>query len=190
MKTKFILGSMVLTAAFAACSNEELATIESADVQSNMIELSENFMLGTVGSDNVESRTHWNLDNGVLKNVFAPIINSTDFNNQLGTYNVKAPAIGLCWIGQSLGTNVYTNYEFIHNGWLAKDVNEAEFAVCPPHELLNGWLYSEVTVATGLADGLELDTELSVSAKGESSFISCGRVSFMLANFFISCSCR
>lgn len=92
-----------------------------------MIELSDNFMIGTVNG--VESRTHWELvENGTkLRIFFAPVVVAEEGNNMFGQTPVQAPAIGLCRIGQSLGANVYTNYEFIHNGWLAEDADEAIF---------------------------------------------------------------
>ena len=146
MKTKFILGSMVLTVAFAACSNEELATIDS-NIQSNMIELNENFMIGVAGENNLESRTHWDFNDAktALVNVYAPVYTTSTGNNKLGAANVVAPTIGLCWIGQTLGDKVYTNYEFIHNGWLGKAQSAASFDVCDDANLLNGWLYSELS---------------------------------------------
>ena len=153
MKTKFILGSLVLAATFVGCSNEELGNVAENENQSGMIELSENFMIGTIGVNGVESRTHWELvENGTkLRNFFAPVV-VTEGNNMFGDTPVQAPAIGLCWIGQSLGANVYTNYEFIHNGWLAEDADEAIFGECDG-ELKTGWTYDQMS--TTATEGVE-----------------------------------
>ena len=109
-----------------------------------MIELSDNFMIGTVNG--VESRTHWELvENGTkLRNFFAPVAVDKEGNNLFGGKLVEAPAIGLCWIGQSLGAYVYTNYEFIHNGWLSEDADEAIFDEFDG-TLLTGWTYNEMS---------------------------------------------
>ena len=169
MKTKFILGSLALASAFVGCSNEELNVVANEN-QSNLIELSENFMISSVGVAGVESRTHWALENSKLTNVFAPVVAAAgEGNNVLNGMEVIAPSIGLCWIGQTPGAQVYTNYEFIHNGWLADGAKAPLFDICDSDELKNGWLYSEVTTSTTYAEGTELDDELTVTAKGESN---------------------
>jgi hypothetical protein len=82
-----------------------------------MIELNENFMIGVAGENNLESRTHWDFNDAktALVNVYAPVYTTSTGNNKLGAANVVAPTIGLCWIGQTLGDKVYTNYEFIRS---------------------------------------------------------------------------
>lgn len=151
MKTKFILGSLALAATFVGCSNE-LDNI-AVEKQSGMIELGENFMIGVTGNEDSSSRTHWAQGDKGLTNVFAPVV-ATPGNNKLGGTPVQAPAIGLCWVGQSVGSDVYTNYEFIHNGWLGNNQNAPVFNECDESELLNGWLYSDVT--TTASDGEEV----------------------------------
>lgn len=159
MKTKFILGSLALAATFVGCSNEEVGNVAANENQSGMIELSKDFMIGAVGAKGVESRTHWDLveNNTKLRNFFAPyFVGSSSLvpNNTFGGSDVNAPAIGLCWLGQAPGENVYTNYEFIHNGWLADGMAEPVFDECDPSELLTGYTYDELN--TSATDGEEI----------------------------------
>lgn len=152
MKTKVVLTSFALAAAtgsmFVACNNEDFVTENGAIEQSGMIELSENFMISAAGVDNASTRTHWQLnEKGALTNVYIPVAAAAGAgNNTLGGNLVTAPSIGLCWIGTAgAGEQVYTNYEFFHNGWLAKD-ETAKFDPCDDSELTNGWLYSDLKV--------------------------------------------
>lgn len=152
MKTKVVLTSFALAAAtgsmFVACNNEDFVTENGAIEQSGMIELSENFMISAAGVDNASTRTHWQLnEKGALTNVYIPVAAAAGAgNNTLGGNLVTAPSIGLCWIGTAgAGEQVYTNYEFFHNGWLAKD-ETAKFDPCDDSELTNGWLYSDLNV--------------------------------------------
>jgi len=172
MKTKVFLTSFALAAAtgsmFVACNNEDFVTENSGSIeQSGMIELSENFMIGAVGADNTSTRTHWQLKDGALTNVFSPIATSTNGNNSIpvtgGTSQlVVAPSIGLCWIGNGgAGEQVYTNYEFFHNGWLGKAQESAIFDPCNESILTNGWLYSDLTLAATVADGVEAVSDLT-----------------------------
>ncbi len=167
MKTKVVLTSFALAAAtgslFVACNNEDFVTENGAIEQSGMIELSENFMIGAVGVDNASTRTHWELNDDVLTNVFSPIAKNVGGNNSIpingdggGQQLVDAPSIGLCWIGNSgAGEQVYTNYEFFHNGWLGKAQESAVFNPCDESDLTNGWLYSDLKLAAAVADGKE-----------------------------------
>ena len=82
MKTKFILGSLALASAFVGCSNEELNVVANEN-QSNLIELSENFMISSVGVAGVESRTHWALKSSKLTNVFAPVVAAAGAGNNV-----------------------------------------------------------------------------------------------------------
>lgn len=152
MKTKVVLTSFALAAAtgsmFVACNNEDFVAENGAIEQSGMIELSENFMISAAGVDNASTRTHWGLNQeGGLTNAYIPVVAATGTgNNTLGGSSVIAPSIGLCWIGTAgAGEQVYTNYEFFHNGWLAKD-ETAKFDPCDDSELTNGWLYSDLKV--------------------------------------------
>lgn len=154
MKTKVFLTSFALAAAtgsmFVACNNEDFVTENNGSIeQSGMIELSENFMISASGVGNASTRTHWEMNKeGDLINAYIPVI-ATPGNNMFGNQSVLAPSIGLCWIGNGgAGEQVYTNYEFFHNGWLGKD-QKAQFNPCDESELTTGWLYSDLAFADG-----------------------------------------
>lgn len=173
MRTKVILTSFALAAALVGCTDDELATTGANKVesQSGMIDLDENFMIGAVGVNGATTRTHWELTSeGGLDNVFSPIAVAAGGNNQIAVNSsstpqlVDAPSIGLCWVGQSVGDAVYTNYEFYHNGWLGKDQTTAVFDPCDASVLKNGWLYSDLELSAAAADGEE-----AVKASGLSS---------------------
>ena len=179
MKTKVVLTSFALAAAtgslFVACNNEDFVTENGAIEQSGMIELSENFMISAAGVDNASTRTHWELNqNGGLTNAYIPVVAVGTGNNTLGGSSVIAPSIGLCWIGTAgAGEQVYTNYEFFHNGWLAKG-ETAKFDPCDDSKLTNGWLYSDLKFATAASStnpGEEVFNEVSdlVQASGITS---------------------
>lgn len=160
MKTKVFLTSFALAAAtgsmFVACNNEDFVTENNGSIeQSGMIELSENFMISASGVGNASTRTHWEMNKeGDLINAYIPVI-ATPGNNMFGNQSVLAPSIGLCWIGNGgAGEQVYTNYEFFHNGWLGKD-QKAQFNPCDESELTTGWLYSDLA----FADGYKVPTE-------------------------------
>lgn len=170
MKTKLFI-SLALAAALVGCTEDELATTggNKAENQSGMIDLSDNFMIGAVGVNNATTRTHWELVNGALTNVFSPIAVDADGNNQIPVNGgsaqlVDAPSIGLCWIGQSVGDAVYTNYEFFHNGWLGKNETTAIFNPCDDSELTNGWLYSDLTLDAAATAGDEAVTKALLSS--------------------------
>lgn len=162
MRTKFVLISFALAATMVGCTDDELATTNANKVenQSGMIDLDENFMIGAVGVNDATTRTHWELIGNALTNVFSPIAVSAGGNNQIPVNSaaaqlVDAPSIGLCWIGQSVGDAVYTNYEFFHNGWLGKDQTTAVFDPCDASVLKNGWLYSDLELSAGATAGEE-----------------------------------
>ena len=167
MKTKLILSSLALAALAVGCSQDEFETINNGanGNQAGLIELSENFMIGGAGVDDPATRTHWALNNNKLTNVYMPIAASTGGNNEIAvggttptTQPVLAPSIGLCWLGQTPNGQVYTNYEFYHNGWLGKNQTNAVFAECNDAVLTNGWLYSDLSIAAVVADGKEIAT--------------------------------
>lgn len=177
MKTKVILTSFALAAAtgsmFVACNNEDFVTENSGSIeQSGMIELSENFMISAAGVDNASTRTHWGLDTETdeLINVYSPIATDEGGNNSIPVVGenalpqlVIAPSIGLCWIGNGgAGEQVYTNYEFFHNGWLGKGQEKAVFDPCDEGDLTNGWLYSDLKLAAAVDAGKEaVNSDLS-----------------------------
>lgn len=169
MKTKLILSSLALAALAAGCSQDEFETINGGtnDNQAGLIELSENFMIGGAGVGDATTRTHWELKDNKLTNVYMPIAaNAGEGNNQIavagsGTTGatvqpVWAPSIGLCWLGQTPNDQVYTNYEFYHNGWLGKNQENATFAECNDAVLTNGWLYSDLQLNAAPTVGAEI----------------------------------
>lgn len=168
MKTKLILSSLALAALAVGCSQDEFETINNGanGNQAGLIELSENFMIGGAGVDAPATRTHWALNNNKLTNVYMPIASSTGGNNEIAVSGgaaqlVLAPSIGLCWLGQTPNDQVYTNYEFYHNGWLGKNQENAIFDECNDAVLTNGWLYSDLSIAAAKTDGEEIATKAS-----------------------------
>lgn len=172
MKTKLILSSLALAALAAGCSQDEFETINGGtnDNQAGLIELSENFMIGGAGVGDATTRTHWELKDNKLTNVYMPIAaNAEEGNNQIlvagsgstgaTVQPVWAPSIGLCWLGQAPNDQVYTNYEFYHNGWLGKNQENATFAECKDAVLTNGWLYSDLQLNAGPTVGAEIATD-------------------------------
>ena len=182
MKTKVILTSFALAAAtgsmFVACNNEDFVTENSGSIeQSGMIELSENFMISAAGVDNASTRTHWGLDTETdeLINVYSPIATDEGGNNSIPVVGenalpqlVIAPSIGLCWIGNGgAGEQVYTNYEFFHNGWLGKGQKKAVFNPCDEGDLTNGWLYSDLKLTGAVEAGKEAVSSVLTNVSGE-----------------------
>ena len=168
MKTKLILSSLALAALAVGCSQDEFETINNGanGNQAGLIELSENFMIGGAGVDAPATRTHWALNNNKLTNVYMPIASSTGGNNEIAVSGgaaqlVLAPSIGLCWLGQTPNDQVYTNYEFYHNGWLGKNQENAVFDECDDAVLTNGWLYSDLVLSAAATDGEEIATGAS-----------------------------
>lgn len=167
MKTKVFLTSFALAALFAGCSEDEFTVNNAGEAtdQSGMIELGENFMIGAAGVDDPATRTHWGFnDKNGLTNVYMPIAVTSGGNNVIavkgsGSQAVLAPAIGLCWLGQTPGDQVYTNYEFFHNGWLGKGQEKAVFDPCDDAVLTNGWLYSDLQLSKAGTEGKEVTAD-------------------------------
>ena len=159
--------SMFLAAmALVGCSNEDFndPSVAQAIDDSSLVQLGENFVLAGVGEDGNTMRTHWELTgSGALTNKFLPIWGTTApaggnliYDAATGKDAVlEAQAVGLCWLGNgAVGTDVYTNYEFYHFGWL-KTGESAPIFEC--NELTNGARYDEIAVAAGDAAGAEAD---------------------------------
>lgn len=190
MKTKVFLTSFALAALFAGCSEDEF-TVNNAGVatdQSEMIELGENFMISAAGVDGPATRTHWELTKeGGLTNVYMPIAVTSGGNNTIalssGTQAVMAPAIGLCWLGQTPGDQVYTNYEFFHNGWLGKGQEKAVFDPCDDAVLTNGWLYSDLQLNNAGKAGEEVAVDATGFTEKNAGKVSAadGKTSLVLA---------
>ena len=155
MKLNKIL--MALSAmAIVGCSSEDFndPSATQAINDSRLIQLDENFVLAGVGEVDNTMRTHWEQAGGSLVNVFLPIYVSPapaaatqlDAASQL-----DKQAVGLCWLGNGgVGTDVYTNYEFYHFGWLNNDEPTANVEC---DKLTNGAFYSDLElVAAGTAN--------------------------------------
>lgn len=156
MKTKFLLASCVLAAAVAGCQNEEFEAVNvGGQATSSLVEVGDNFMISGVGAVAPGTRTYWGegtnaAGNKVLLNYFTPIIAGGNWvaNTELGGTGVESPEIGACVL---IGGSVYSNYQFYHYGWLATGQEKADFDICYPAKLNNGWLYSELTTTMSTA---------------------------------------
>lgn len=157
MKTKKLFLALTLPMAFAACSNEELLENNATPAEGNLVELGEGFALAVQGaSDNgVSTRGIWEVDGKALGWSWVPQPVAANGNSTLGTgttLGVIADEIGLCWTGElpdgsgSIGNKVLTNYQFIHNGWLAEGQEAAIIGDCAPFALINGKEYKDVVV--------------------------------------------
>lgn len=154
MKTSKLFLALALPVAFTACTNDDFSEInnqQSADAQ--LVELGENFVLGVQGVDGTQTKGIWEAgQNSSFNWRWIPEIltDATDANNLLAkTLNVNADEIGLCWTGElpdgtgSIGQRVYTNYQFIHDGWLAEGQTTADFDPCW-YTLENGKRYADI----------------------------------------------
>lgn len=139
--------SLVLAAmALVGCSSEDVSDFSANQTidENGLVQLSPNFVLAGVGQDDATTRTHWNVVGGAVRNVFLPIYNSTAAATQSldVAADLNRQAVGLCWLGQVPGTDVYTNYQFYHFGWLNNGATKAEFEC---NQLTNGSTYDEIT---------------------------------------------
>lgn len=154
MKTSKLFLALALPVAFTACTNDDFSEInnqQSADAQ--LVELGENFVLGVQGVDGTQTKGIWEAgQNSSFNWRWIPEIlaDGTEGNNQLASsLNVNADEIGLCWTGElpdgtgSIGQRVYTNYQFIHDGWLAEGQTTADFDPCY-YTLENGKRYAGI----------------------------------------------
>jgi hypothetical protein len=121
-----------------------------------MSELDESFILAGVGTDDGVTRTHWEQDpeTKALVNKFLPIYGTAGSSGQRLSEVFEAQAVGLCWLGDGApGTDVYTNYQFYHFGWLNKNEKNADVDKCGT--LYNGALYSEIELKNDVTGGAE-----------------------------------
>ena len=157
MKTSKLFLALALPVAFTACTNDDFSEVSGQQgADARLVELGENFVLGVQGVDGTQTKGVWEAgQNGTFNWSWIPVIGGATSNNTLGkSLLVNADEIGLCWTGEltdgtgSIGQRVYTNYQFIHDGWLAKGQTEADFSKCPPIKLENGKRYSEITAGS------------------------------------------
>jgi len=155
MKLNKIL--MVLAAtAIVGCTSDDLNdfTANQAPEDSRMIQLDPNFAIAGVGEGGAITRTHWNNEGGKLVNKFLPILTvgyTTTDESLAKDVDVTKQAVGLCWLGQTPGAEVYTNYQFYHFGWLKQGESSATLEC---NKLTNGAWYDEIkfSAAGGTAD--------------------------------------
>lgn len=141
MKTKLFLSALALPLVFGACSNDELISTDTPAQKGDLVEVGPNFVISaTKGGKNDATRAVWEKEGNSLNFLWKPIAPAAD-----------GPAIldriGLCWVGNAASDVVYTNYEFVHAGWLAKEEMKAEVDPCTGL-VKNGYNFGEVTYAT------------------------------------------
>ena len=150
--------SMVIAAmAFVGCSSDDfnLSSNKTVD-ESGMIQLDENFVIAGVGEEGAATRTHWEWDDPIARtaliNKFLPIYDNAAGVTLDAAADESLQAVGLCWLGNgAVGTDVYTNYEFYHFGWLNKG---ADKAIVECNKLTNGSFYNEIGNLTDLTLGV------------------------------------
>lgn len=146
----------VAAMAIVGCSSDDfnVAAPEQAVDDSRLVELNPDFVLAGVGVEDTGTRTHWEQDatTKALVNKFLPIYNATAAAGQDldAAADLTAQAVGLCWLGQVPGAEVYTNYQFYHFGWLNNDETEANVEC---GALTNGSLYSDITNLAAVTNG-------------------------------------
>lgn len=144
--------------AIVSCSSEDVSDFTStqqAPEDSRLIQLDSNFALAGVGDEGSTTRTHWEMVSGSLKNKFLPILTTDASVDDVLANDVDptAQSVGLCWLGQTPGAEVYTNYQFYHFGWLK---NGQTTATIECNDLTNGAWYDEIKfTATGDVAGKE-----------------------------------
>ena len=135
--------------AIVSCSSEDVSDFTStqqAPEDSRLIQLDSNFALAGVGDEGSTTRTHWEMDGGSLKNKFLPILTVDAAVDHVLAADVDplAQSVGLCWLGEAGGENVYTNYQFYHFGWLKQGETTATVEC---EDLTNGAWYNEIKFA-------------------------------------------
>lgn len=153
MKTKLFLTALALPLVLGACSNDELISTDTPVQKGEMVEVGPNFVISaTKGGDNSTTRAAWEKDGNYLNFLWKPIADVD------GTTAIL-DKIGLCWIGNAPSDVVYTNYEFVHAGWLAKDEKAAEVDPCDGF-VKNGYNFYDLAFSSGAlnnSDGTNSD---------------------------------
>ena len=173
MKLNKILMALAATA-IVGCTSDDLNdfSAKQAPEDSRMIELDQNFVIAGVGAEGSITRTHWEQDPETkgLVNKFLPIYNSEAAAGALLSVgaDLQAQAVGLCWLGQTPGAEVYTNYQFFHYGWLNKGETEADVDNCDPFTLYNGATYDKIKLSAAGTAGEEAEEDNFTLLSGES----------------------
>jgi hypothetical protein len=148
--------SLVFAAmALVGCSSEDVSDFSANQTidENGLVQLSPDFVLTGVGQEDATTRTHWDIDaKGAVFNQFLPIYNAGAAAGQMldVAAELEAQAVGLCWLGQVPGTDVYTNYQFYHFGWLNNDETKAKFEC---NQLTNGSTYNEIGTLLAVTNG-------------------------------------
>lgn len=128
--------------AFGACTNDDFETASQPQgANGELVEVGPGFAISaSKGGNEAATRGQWiEAQNGTDKFLNYAWWPNYVYNDTKKDYDAVRDEIGLCWVGQSVGTNVYTNYRFQHAGWLNEDETTAEIDPCEPHEILNGY---------------------------------------------------
>lgn len=146
MKTKiYYLGALALPFLLAACADDMLTTEGNQAgtvVNGKVLNLGNDFRIfaSRDGGNNVSTRGEWISNSGTSfywmpKGVVAESNTTASGDKDLSKLNFTisdlVPAgitpdsydqVGLCWVGEGEpADNIYTNYQFSHDGWLEKD---------------------------------------------------------------------
>lgn len=157
MKKKiFYLGVLALPFLFGACADDMLTTEgnqTSVSADGKVINLGDDFRVfaSRAGGSDVNTRGEWIskggtsfywMPEGLVTEANTTVSGSNDLSKgtftikDLSVSGVKADKVGLCWVGDGApADNIYTNYEFVHDGWLEANATEMENS---PVECIDG----------------------------------------------------
>lgn len=142
MKTKLYFAALALPLAFGACTNDDFETVSpNQGADGELVEVGPGFAISAskAGGDAATKGMWTEVQNGkdkILNYAWWP---NFVYDEKNKNYKAVRDEIGLCWVGQSVGTNVYTNYRFQHAGWLNEDETTAEINPCDPYNIENGY---------------------------------------------------
>lgn len=138
MKTKLYFAALALPLAFGACTNDDFETVSpNQGADGELVEVGPGFAISaSKGGNDAATRGQWIHTGSTLNYAWWP---NYVYDEKDKKYEAVRDEIGLCWVGQSVGTNVYTNYRFQHAGWLNEDETTAEIDACEPYEIENGY---------------------------------------------------
>lgn len=142
MKNKLLLATLALPLAFGACTNDDFETVSQPQgANGELVEVGPGFAISaSKGGNEAATRGQWiDAQNGTRNFLNYAWWPNYVYNEGTSSHDAVRDEIGLCWVGQSVGTNVYTNYRFQHAGWLNEDETTAEISPCEPYEIENGY---------------------------------------------------
>lgn len=141
MKNKLLLATLALPLAFGACTNDDFETVSQPQgANGELVEVGPGFAISaSKGGNEAATRGQWiEAQNGTSKFLNYAWWPNYVYDEGTSSYDAVRDEIGLCWVGQSVGTNVYTNYRFQHAGWLNEDETTAEIDPCD-NSIVNGY---------------------------------------------------